>query len=132
MYAKLTDTLIRRSSLLLALWDGRPSNLSGGTADTVLRCLGVHTDESQDADALGFVSEVEELDPGTRLVYWAPTARINVAPLPLQRPPCFLSGAGDNTLQAHPSMPPWLKIQLEQSEERRVGKECRSRWSPYH
>ena len=114
MYANLTDTLIRRSSLLLALWDGRPSNLSGGTADTVLRYLGVHTDESQDADALGFVSEVEELDPGTRLVYWAPTARINVTPLPLQRPPCFLSGAGDNTLQAHPSMPPWLKIQLEQ------------------
>ena len=114
MYANLTDTLIRRSSLLLALWDGRPSNLSGGTADTVLRYLGVRTDESQDADVLGFVSEVEELDPGTRLVYWVPTARINVAPLPLQRPPCFLSGAGDNTLQAHPSMPPWLKIQLEQ------------------
>src|ERR1051326_3318743 len=23
-------------------------------------------------------------------------------------------------------------MQLERSEERRVGKECRSRWSPYH
>ena len=23
-------------------------------------------------------------------------------------------------------------IQLNRSEERRVGKECRSRWSPYH
>ena len=23
-------------------------------------------------------------------------------------------------------------IQAERSEERRVGKECRSRWSPYH
>ena len=23
-------------------------------------------------------------------------------------------------------------IQLTRSEERRVGKECRSRWSPYH
>ena len=23
-------------------------------------------------------------------------------------------------------------ILLERSEERRVGKECRSRWSPYH
>ena len=23
-------------------------------------------------------------------------------------------------------------IALERSEERRVGKECRSRWSPYH
>ena len=25
-----------------------------------------------------------------------------------------------------------LVISLERSEERRVGKECRSRWSPYH
>ena len=26
----------------------------------------------------------------------------------------------------------WLKNNLLRSEERRVGKECRSRWSPYH
>ena len=25
-----------------------------------------------------------------------------------------------------------LDLQAERSEERRVGKECRSRWSPYH
>ena len=25
-----------------------------------------------------------------------------------------------------------LQVALERSEERRVGKECRSRWSPYH
>ena len=24
------------------------------------------------------------------------------------------------------------KIEIKRSEERRVGKECRSRWSPYH
>ena len=24
------------------------------------------------------------------------------------------------------------RLQAERSEERRVGKECRSRWSPYH
>ena len=24
------------------------------------------------------------------------------------------------------------KVVIERSEERRVGKECRSRWSPYH
>ena len=30
--------------------------------------------------------------------------------------------------------PQWLKINnlVSRSEERRVGKECRSRWSPYH
>ena len=26
----------------------------------------------------------------------------------------------------------WMKPFDERSEERRVGKECRSRWSPYH
>ena len=26
----------------------------------------------------------------------------------------------------------WWKKAVERSEERRVGKECRSRWSPYH
>ena len=26
----------------------------------------------------------------------------------------------------------WVYIGLVRSEERRVGKECRSRWSPYH
>ena len=25
-----------------------------------------------------------------------------------------------------------INIRLDRSEERRVGKECRSRWSPYH
>ena len=24
------------------------------------------------------------------------------------------------------------KVEVKRSEERRVGKECRSRWSPYH
>src|SRR2546422_5695696 len=27
---------------------------------------------------------------------------------------------------------PWLEVEDTRSEERRVGKECRSRWSPYH
>src|ERR1035441_8284474 len=26
----------------------------------------------------------------------------------------------------------WTTTHVERSEERRVGKECRSRWSPYH
>ena len=25
-----------------------------------------------------------------------------------------------------------VKVDIDRSEERRVGKECRSRWSPYH
>ena len=29
-------------------------------------------------------------------------------------------------------LPDAVILDLERSEERRVGKECRSRWSPYH
>ena len=29
-------------------------------------------------------------------------------------------------------MQKWMISREERSEERRVGKECRSRWSPYH
>ena len=31
-----------------------------------------------------------------------------------------------------PSLTTFVKICEQRSEERRVGKECRSRWSPYH
>src|SRR3989449_1600651 len=37
----------------------------------------------------------------------------------------------DNALRAMPDGGT-LTVRLERSEERRVGKECRSRWSPYH
>ena len=30
------------------------------------------------------------------------------------------------------SSPVWSNFGTDRSEERRVGKECRSRWSPYH
>ena len=32
----------------------------------------------------------------------------------------------------NPDMPMSDKVDIIRSEERRVGKECRSRWSPYH
>src|SRR5215471_9816853 len=32
----------------------------------------------------------------------------------------------------NPLRPATLIVDVERSEERRVGKECRSRWSPYH
>ena len=35
-------------------------------------------------------------------------------------------------LAEHPEYPELKKSDANRSEERRVGKECRSRWSPYH
>jgi hypothetical protein len=117
MYANLTDSLIRRSSLLLALWDGRGSHLPGGTADTVLRYLGVRNDENREADTIEFVeapTEAEsESQSAPRLVYWTPAARSGGAPdSAALRAPCYLIGAGDNVLQIQRTMPARLVRQL--------------------
>src|SRR6266568_290164 len=46
----------------------------------------------------------------------------------LVHPECeMLPGAAPNA-----DLTPELAAEFERSEERRVGKECRSRWSPYH
>jgi hypothetical protein len=112
MYANLTDTLIRRSSLLLALWDGRSSHLPGGTADTVLRYLGVRTDENRDSDALQFTELAEESPAAARLVYWTPVVRSRAAGEAPAGSPCYLAGAGDHVLQIQRTMPERLKRQL--------------------
>jgi hypothetical protein len=75
LYSNLTETLIRRSCLLLAIWDGRPSPLPGGTADTVLRYLGVRTPSDPAQSEIHYVAASEDMDAVDRLVYWAPTAR---------------------------------------------------------
>src|SRR5260370_16121462 len=51
----------------------------------------------------------------------ASTGRSTIFPSSEKAPPSD-AAAASNTLRAHSS----------RSEERRVGKECRSRWSPYH
>ena len=41
--------------------------------------------------------------------------------------------SGLSLVQQEPATIAWFGIRLgPRSEERRVGKECRSRWSPYH
>src|SRR2546427_11797141 len=45
------------------------------------------------------------------------------------------AGDASSTAAKTVSQPPRLRVdavELQRSEERRVGKECRSRWSPYH
>jgi hypothetical protein len=114
MYANLTETLIRRSSLLLALWDGRVSQLRGGTADTVLRYLGVRGDDNPGPETLEFVPATEQDELVERVVYWMPTARTGTGAAYGPPTPCFVLGTGDNTLQTQTTMPLVLKRQLAQ------------------
>ena len=49
----------------------------------------------------------------------------------LQQHVVFLRGeAGNDRVTLRGTW--WREVEFRRSEERRVGKECRSRWSPYH
>jgi hypothetical protein len=114
LYANLTATLVRRSSLMLAVWDGQGSTLPGGTADTVLRYLGARTDNNPEEGEIQFVAASSEFETAERLVYWIPAARRSEgaeASAPLGEP-CFLMGAGDNLVLQWPAMPAQLRQQL--------------------
>lgn len=112
MYENLTLTLIRRSSILLALWDGNPSNLPGGTADTVLRYLGLRTGTDPDAVTLQFVDAAVDMDTTDGLVYWVPAARLSSDLAANAGSPCFLRGSGDTVIEKQRAMPERLTHQL--------------------
>ena len=84
----------------------------GGTADTVLRCLGARTDDNTREEPIAFVDAVGEIELAQRLVYWIPTVRNGDGRAATAGPPCFLSGLGDNVLQKHATMPVYLEHQL--------------------
>ena len=57
-----------------------------------------------------------------------------ISPLLLVVPPVAggIIGYFTNDLAIKMLFRPYRPLHLFRSEERRVGKECRSRWSPYH
>jgi hypothetical protein len=111
-YSVLTQALIQGCSLLIALWDGDSSPLPGGTADTVLRYLGVRTDRNKDDSRLEFLDASPDHELLGRFVYWIPAARALGGPAPVARSPCFLAGLSDNALLRLPAMPYRLQIHL--------------------
>ena len=111
-YAVLAQTLTRGCNLLIALWDGESSHLPGGTADTVLRYLGLRTDRNKDDTRLQFLDAPADHDVPARLVYWIPTARAKAGPAPDAGSPCFLAGISDNALLRLSTMPHRLQVHL--------------------
>jgi hypothetical protein len=113
-YANLTAALIRRSSLLLAVWDGQGSTLPGGTADTVLRYLGARTDDNRNDVGIKFVPAEKEFETAEHLVYWIPVVRRtgDADPIGPVREPCYLMGVGDNLVYYWSTMPSQLRSQL--------------------
>ena len=122
-YLNLTRELVRSCHLLLAVWDGEPSIRPGGTADTVLRYLGLRSDRRPQDSPILFSDAPLDQDPDSRLVYWIATVRSGGSSNGEPRPPCYLSGLGDDVLQRWASMPKPLHEQLV--ELNTYNHECR-------
>jgi hypothetical protein len=104
-YANLTQALTDKCNLLLALWDGKASPLTGGTADTVLRYLGARTQPGRDESAIEFQPATAEAAWGPHFVYWVPAPRGNGVGVASPEPG-YLSGIGENLLALHGSVMP--------------------------
>ena len=111
LYSNLSDTLIDKCSLLLALWDGQASPLPAGTADTVLRYLSARTHDGSSEREIVMVPAASEPVWGEHFVYWIPTPRINDASAS-ERAPSYLTFIGENLLAVHESTPPGLDQQI--------------------
>jgi len=129
------DTLLRRSSLLLVLWDGKPSSAPGDTAELVFRFVGVGGEQGQAVHRIELSTAVHDLDVMARLVYWVPAWRVaddaavdadeapgNVDEMPggAPRQPYYLLSVGDSVLEVQHSMPSSLKRRLADLNEYNV------------
>jgi hypothetical protein len=111
LYANLADALSDKCNVLLALWNGQPSCLRGGTADTVLRYLGARSAHDCEESPIEFAAAVADPTWGPHFVYWIPTMRVDDA-AQSSHAPCYLSGIGENLLAVHQAMPLALDHQL--------------------
>ena len=93
--SSFADVMVRRSSLLLAFWDGSPASAADDAAHLVMRFLGVRLEPSESIEPLQIATAPAELDVGVRLVYWLPALR-NAAAASPPGEPGFLLAAGDS------------------------------------
>jgi hypothetical protein len=113
----LADLFIRRSSLLLALWDGRSSSVPNDTADYVGRFLGVGGEQSETLNRVEISTVANDLDVTARLVFWVPARRRIHDSSENVRQACYLLSAGDNVLEVQNAMPVSLKRRLADLNE---------------
>lgn len=120
-YRQLSDCLIRKSNILLALWDGDDSRLSGGTSDTLLSFL-TERDGPEPAPAgIQVVTSVPVDINSNEFAYWVPVRRESARPTATEDHAAtgtFLLGVpGTSLLLAQEAMPDALRIQLQQLNE---------------
>lgn len=77
LYARLMSYLVRRSNVLVALWDGEASGLRGGTSDVVINYLGGATEIVPGAHTMRFHEEGMVADEAGDVVIWIKTPRLS-------------------------------------------------------
>jgi hypothetical protein len=111
LYANLADALLRKTNLLIALWDGEFSALRAGTADTVVKYLAGHT-ASPTATRVSFAPESREIPWGQQTIHWICVERTSAPRAEPCTSPCYLSGVGENVLRRQAEMPDEVRTQL--------------------
>lgn len=117
LMAIFADIVIRRSSLLIALWDGKASRARHDTADTVFHFLGVPAGVDEAVDRIEIAKVSDDPDVSAKLVYWVPVVRNGAEALDSIQHPHFLLAAGDNFLEVQQTMPSLLKRRLADLNE---------------
>ena len=115
LYGRLGDYLIERSSILVALWDGKDNNLLGGTSDVVLRYLKAGGAGYSDGSEIRFLDKGEDGFQGSEFVYWIPVTRESGGeqPVSVGARSCYLSGnLGRGKLARRLEIPEELTEQL--------------------
>ncbi len=101
LYANLSADLRRRSNLLVAFWDGKFKNLTGGTDDTVVKYLDAVPGQNDAAIALTDAGGAPL--NGEPLAYWIPTRRISsgqpASTVASANLPCWLAASGEQFRQ---------------------------------
>ena len=75
LYARLMDYLVRRSNVLIALWDGEVTGLTGGSSDVVVRYLSGSEAQSPQTRMLETVSDGGLADDRSDLAIWIKSPR---------------------------------------------------------
>ena len=75
LYARLMDYLVRRSNVLVALWDGKMTGLTGGSSDVVIRYLSGYETQLVQTKSYETIGDAELADDRSELAIWIEAPR---------------------------------------------------------
>ena len=106
LYGRLMDYLVRRSNVLVALWDGEVTGLTGGSSDVVIRYLSASQVRLAETRTYESVDDPELVEDQSDVVIWIDTPRQSGEPATGGGQTAYLVQAGTTGLLCHLSKMP--------------------------